>query len=74
MPKRTTRTRGPFTSEILGEILAEEFDRDHWGDIDPYLFRPRPEDWKEHDQADDWAAMYEVLARVCGRLNKLVDV
>jgi len=54
-----------ITASTLGRLLFEEFDRDNWGMIDPYLFNPAPED---HQTADSIAA-YDVLERVAARIN-----
>lgn len=58
-----------ITKEGLARVLYEEFERDAWGDIDPYLFyrvsKPEPEDGND----DDVAGMEAVLERVVARLN-----
>lgn len=56
-----------ITKQELARILAEEFERGCWGDIDPYLFRrvAEPEDGND----DDVGGMEAVLERVVARLN-----
>jgi len=55
-----------MTAADLAKILHEEFSRDHWGDIDPELFRLDP-DWA--DEIRDVEGMKQVLARVVARLS-----
>jgi hypothetical protein len=58
-----------ITKETLARLLHEEFERDHWGDVDPDLFRhvadPEPED----GNYDDVMSLRAVLERVAVRLN-----
>mgnify|MGYP001599056953 CR=1 FL=1 len=56
-----------MTSEHLAKILYEEFERDGWGDIDPYLFRYVFEGDTDAEYAAD---MKRVLDRVVARLKK----
>lgn len=59
----------PLTAERLGKILAEEFERDRWGDIDPFYFEYPA---KKNDRAADieGRGVYEVLERVVARLKE----
>lgn len=62
-----------MTLKDLARILKDEFGRDGWGDIDPYLFNlasqdPDPED--EGDLHEDAQHMRKVLSRVVQRINK----
>lgn len=60
---------GSITVQQLAKILFEEFERDYWGDIDPFLF-------SRVADGDPAAAGYtrdlvEVLDKVVARLNNL---
>ena len=57
-----------MTSEQLAKILYEEFERDGWGDIDPYLFCCVSEGVTDVEYA---AGMKSALDRVVVRLKKL---
>lgn len=67
-----------FTPEELARILQEEFDRDSWGDIDPYLFKivadgtaGKNEDGEQDEESlRDETGMKEVLARAARRITK----
>lgn len=59
----------PLTVERLGKILAEEFERDQWGDIDPFYFE-YPAKKNDHAADDDARGVYEVLERVVARLKE----
>lgn len=52
-----------LTVKELGNILFEEFERDQWGDIDPYYF-------KNPSKEDGEMSTYEVLDRVVKRINQ----
>lgn len=57
-------------AEQLAQILADEFARDSWGYIDPYLFKMvskgiDPDD----DSAENAEALKEVLDRVVKRIK-----
>jgi len=55
------------TPEQLGKLLHEEFAKDNWGDIDPFYFNKPP----KKDDGTEMDGLYEVLKRVCNRLNIL---
>lgn len=56
---------------MFAKILSEEFDKDGWGDIDPYLFKelaegaPNP----NSDCYDELVALEAVLERVLMRVR-----
>ena len=50
----------------LATILAEEFERDRWGDVDPYWFRAVVEEDMECEYARD---LRKVMERVAERIN-----
>lgn len=50
----------------LATILAEEFERDGWGDVDSYWFRAVAEDDVECDYVRD---LRKVIDRVVERIN-----
>ena len=52
-----------ITARELGKLLFQELERDQWGDIDPWWFKP---DYDVGESKD----LYEVLERVVKRLNK----
>lgn len=54
----------------LAKLLAEELERDQWGDIDPYLFRMIADGHAPTSGHDDvqGAALARVLERVAARL------
>ena len=59
----------------LAQILHEEFKRDNWGDIDPWLFKMvsgtlEVDDTVDDDNAEDAEALREVLERVAKRINE----
>jgi hypothetical protein len=61
-----------ITAKRLALLLAEELERDSWGDIDPYLFREVAEDDPDRPATtdpDDAKALAEVLERVTTRLE-----
>lgn len=65
-----------ITAAELGRILYEEFERDSWGDIDPYYLKnpPKRDDHPDFDPENDGGEMgglYEVLERAADRINNL---
>ena len=52
----------------LAQILSEEFERDHWGTIDPYLFKTVGQDRCEEDE--DAPPLRQVMERVAQRINQ----
>lgn len=61
-----------LTTERLATILAEELDRDGWGDVEPHWIEMvaegnYTEDDDHHDQAE---ALGKVLDRVVARLKE----
>lgn len=70
-----------MTIHDLARILHEEFDRDAWGDIDPYLFEglaksledPSLLDPDETDQAEEIEGLSEVLERVLARIRIVAE-
>ena len=60
------------TAQRLAEILGEEFERDAWGDVDPYLFRVLAEghELDGEEMKRDVEGLKDVLERVADRLNK----
>lgn len=71
-----------MTIHDFARILSDEFDRDAWGDIDPYLFKhvadseedPSLLDSDEYDHADETVSIIEVLQRVVERVKSALDV
>lgn len=64
MPAKRT-PKPVVTVELLGKLLFEEFERDGWGNIDPFYFQP-PE---YGELTDDYQGLDKVLTRVVKRLN-----
>jgi hypothetical protein len=66
-----------MTAIDLARIMHEEFERDAWGDIDPYLFEglansledPSLLDPDETDQTTEIEGLAEVLERVVARIK-----
>ena len=52
----------------LARIMHEEFERDGWGDIDPFLFKLVVD--CEDDEDDDVMGLRSVLERVVKRLEE----
>jgi len=62
-------TKHKITTQEFAQILSEEFDRDNWGDINPYLFQHIAYPPDEEDDNDEEAQnLKEVLVRVLARL------
>ena len=60
-----------MTAARLAKILDEEFGRDSWGYIDPYLFRHIHQPPGEPDDNDEAAAaLRSVLERVAKRIEE----
>lgn len=69
----------PVELRRLAALLYEEFERDQWGDVDPYLFAMVADgridgvdadgEPLDEDLADGARGVHEVLARVCARLE-----
>ena len=56
----------------LAKILYEEFDKDDWGDIDPYCFDVVANGIdSDDDNAEEHIAVENVLKRVVKRLKEL---
>lgn len=66
-----------MTVQEFSAILSEEFERDAWGDIDPYLFKgianeeTDPDDNGEIDR--DTESMREALERILERVKSTLD-
>jgi hypothetical protein len=60
-----------ITMNRLARILAEEFSRDGWGDIEPHWFKLVADECNETEpDAAEAEAMADVLQRVAARLNE----
>lgn len=64
-----SRPGQPITAKELGQILYEEFERDEWGDVDPFYFKDPPKA-SEEGNLNRMGGLYEVLDRSAKRLNK----
>lgn len=64
-----------LTVKDLARLMAEELNRDHWGDVDPYLFEHIAEGRLEEEEEDandeDAEALKQVLERVISRLERM---
>jgi hypothetical protein len=62
-----------ITTKQLARILHEEFDRDGWGDIDPYLFKVvgAGKDDEDDDDFNNAEDLREVLERATARINEV---
>lgn len=71
------RANRVITAEDLARMLHEEFERDSWGNVDPYLFEavagsvadPTLLDPQECDHAEGTIALREMLRRVVARFH-----
>jgi hypothetical protein len=63
-------SRAAITAERLATLLTEEFEKEDWGDIDPYWFTCAcfPPDF-DQDNYEDVEALRGILQRVAWRLN-----
>lgn len=65
----------------LAKILDEEFEKDNWGDIDPWLFKvlgknveeEEEEDEDEEDEEDEKDEEVENLRQVLNRVVKRIN-
>lgn len=58
-----------LTVEKLAAMLYESFEKDKWGDMDPYWFKEVAEPVEDSDHAEDVKGLREVLQRVVDKLN-----
>lgn len=54
----------------LAKILNEEFEKDNWGDIDPYLFHLLSSGNEDEEDLIEVNALENVLNRVVKRINE----
>lgn len=60
-----------ISAQTLAKLLYEEFERNDWGDIDPWLFKYVAED--KLNEAADARALCDVLRRVLERAQDYED-
>lgn len=60
-----------MNAKRLAQILDEEFQRDSWGDLDPWLFKivAGSQDAEEEEE-ENANALREVMERVASRINE----